>query len=97
MVEKPEASAASTSPIPELGSAGGDEELDVHEEHGEHGDTSMSVSEEPQDPAAGGQIPARRTRRQLPGRNQPKTSCLRCKVMKVRCESSQDRPGICRR
>lgn len=40
---------------------------------------------------------AKRTKKQFPGRNLPKTSCLRCKSKKMRCESSEQTSGICKR
>jgi hypothetical protein len=85
------------------------EERDVSEQQGDDGhdrdgdedhdgQRDVSMSEEPNEAAApDDRNPKKRTRRQFPGRNLPKTSCMRCKLKKMRCEASENQERICKR
>lgn len=56
-----------------------------------------SPTESPDEPQDESEPKQKRTRRQFPGRNLPKTSCMRCKSKKMRCEASEKTAGICKR
>lgn len=74
----------------------GDDGHDGDEDH--DGQRDVSMSEEPNEATApDDRTPKKRTRRQFPGRNLPKTSCMRCKLKKMRCEASENQERICKR